>query len=339
MRVLITGISGFVGSHLLDYLVGDFKSQGSSATAGSACGNLELTGLDISVKGLHFDAKKNNRTVIDLIECDLRDSSKIEKIIDSFKPDHIYHLAAQSSVGLSWGKPIETFEINVFGSINIFEAVLKKCPECKILVTCTAEEYGPIREMGHELPIDEHHSIYPSNPYSISKATLDFFSSTYYSAKNLQTYIARSFNHTGPGQSASFVASDFAKQIAEIEKGDREPVIYVGNTGVYRDFLDVRDVVRAYKSIIDRGHPGEAYNVCSGNRIKISELLDILLALSNKKEIKVVVDKNKLRPVDLKIVYGTNKKIKNITGWEPAIDIRTSLADILNWWRKEKGAD
>jgi GDP-4-dehydro-6-deoxy-D-mannose reductase len=148
---------------------------------------------------------------------------------------------------------------------------------------------------------------------------------------------SRSFNHTGPGQSDRFVASDFSKQIAEIEKGIREPALFVGNIDVYRDFLDVRDVINAYKHILERGRPGEVYNVCSGVKTKISDILDLLLSYSSEREIKVVEDKNKLRPIDMKSFYGNNKKLRLDTGWKPNYNIKASLLDTLNWWRKKKG--
>jgi len=213
----------------------------------------------------------------------------------------IYHLAAQASVKNSWGNPVETFQTNVFRGIYLMEAMKKYCPECKMLMACTAEEYGE-SDILEGNAITEDFKIYPSNPYAISKAALDFFASTYQKIYNLNIYISRSFNHIGPGQSDSFVTSDFAKQIAEIETGSRNPVIYVGNIDVYRDFLDVRDVVRAYECIVHNGIAGQAYNVCSGKKRKISEILDILISLSSNKNIAVKVDDKKLRPIDLNLI-------------------------------------
>jgi GDP-4-dehydro-6-deoxy-D-mannose reductase len=266
-------------------------------------------------------------------QADLTDRKKVDEVVSLYKPDRIYHLAAQASVKYSWENPIETFQTNVFCGIYLLEALKKYCPDCKMLVVCTAEEYGETKS-GNTDAIREEFNINPSNPYAISKASLDFFASTYQKVNNLNIYISRSFNHIGPGQSENFVTSDFAKQIAEIETGLKKPVIYVGNMDVYRDFLDVRDVVRAYKCIIESGRPGQAYNVCSGEKRKISDILDILISCSTQKNISIKVDDKKFRPIDLKVIYGDNSKLKKETGWEPAIDINRSLSDILNWWRE-----
>lgn len=326
MRVLITGIAGFVGNHLIKNLITDDSEYG-----------LEIMGADIDLTNFLYKNHDGKNISIHSSVIDLRDRDAVEKIIMSFKPDIIYHLAAQSSVSYSWEKPVETFEINVFGGINILESVREYCSDCKILVTCTAEEYAEPLDV-KDSPIDEDFRIRPKNPYAISKSALDFFSTTYQRAYDLFVYVTRSFNHAGPGQSERFVISDFAKQIAEIEKGIKEPVISVGNIDVYRDFLDVRDVISAYRAIIDRGRPGEVYNVCSGIKTKISDILELLVSSSTVKKIEIKVDENKLRPVELIEVYGDNRKLKLDTGWKPNYNIRKSILDILNWWRKKKGA-
>ena len=315
MKILITGIAGFVGNHLVRYLVKDKDN--------------EILGIDLKLNNFRTDELQSK---IKVLEVDIRDKKGIEDVIKEFKPQQIYHLAAQSSVNFSWGNPIETFRINVFGGINILESIKNCCSACKILVVCTAEEYGKMDD--ERRAIDENFKIYPSNPYAISKSALDFFSTTYYKAYSIPVFISRSFNHIGPGQSERFVASDFAKQIAEIECGLREPVLKVGNTKVIRDFLDVRDVVEAYSCIINRGKAGQVYNVCSGIKYKVSDLLDILLSLSAVPKIKIEVSKGRFRPIDTGIVYGDNSKIKNHTGWKPRYSIRYSLEDTLNYWRK-----
>ena len=325
MKVLITGIAGFVGNHLIEYLTGIEEGD-----------TLDITGADINLDNFHYKDRNDKNARVQTLEIDLRDRKAVDSLINDFRPDIIYHLAAQSSVSYSWKNPIETFEINVSGGVNILESLKKHCPGCKILVACTAEEYGE-QENGNGEPITEDFKIYPTNPYAISKSALDFFSTTYQKINNLNIYVSRSFNHTGPGQSDRFVTSDFSRQIAEIEKGLREPEIFVGNINVFRDFLDVRDVISAYKCILDRGKAGEVYNVCSGVKTKISGILDILLSYSSTKEIKIVVDKNKLRPIDLKSIYGDNKKLKLDTGWKQNYNIKASLLDTLNWWRKKKG--
>ncbi len=318
MRILITGIAGFVGRHLIKYLTTE--------------GNHEILGIDLNFKNFNLD---NYSGKIELLEADLTDRQRILSIIKKFKPQQIYHLAAQSSVSYSWDNPVETFRINVFGGINILEGLKIFCTRCRILMVCTAEEYGEIDN--RDKAIDENFRIYPKNPYAISKAALDFFSSVYYSAYKLPVYISRSFNHIGPGQSERFVASDFARQIAMIENGSQDPVISVGNLQSQRDFLDVRDAVKAYDYIINRGSEGQVYNVCSGKGQKISDLLDTLISLSTRSDIKVKIDKSKFRAIDVKVMYGDNSKLKAQTGWTSQYSIETSLKDTLNYWRQNIG--
>ena len=318
MRILITGIAGFAGRHLTAYLTTE--------------DNHEILGIDLNFKNFNSD---NYSGKIELLEADLTDRQRIFSIIKKFKPQQVYHLAAQSSVSYSWENPVETFRINVFGGINILEGLKNFCPCCRILMVCTAEEYGEIDN--EDKAIDENFRIYPQNPYAISKSALDFFSSVYYGAYKLPVYISRSFNHIGPGQSERFVVSDFARQIALIESGSQHPVISAGNLQSQRDFLDVRDAVKAYNYIINKGSEGQVYNVCSGQKQKISDLLDILVSLSTRSDIKVKVDRSKLRAIDVKIMYGDNSKLKARTGWASEYSIKTSLKDTLNYWRQNAG--
>ena len=325
MRILITGIAGFVGKHLTRYLLED--------------GNHEILGADLKLANFSIDkfGADEAQNKIKVLEVDIKDKKSVENIIVKFKPQQIYHLAAQSSVNWSWENPVETFKSNVFGGINILESLKNYCPECRILVVCTAEEYSKANDK--KKAIDEDFKIYPSNPYAISKAALDFFSITYHRAYGIPVLVSRSFNHIGPGQSERFVCSDFAKQIAEIENGIREPVVKVGNIEAYRDFLDVRDVVKAYSYIINRGKIGQAYNVCSGKKYKISYLLDVLMSTSRRKDITIKVDKDKFRPVDTDIVYGDNSKLRSHTGWKPEYSITDSLRSVLEYWREEIGKE
>jgi len=272
---------------------------------------------------------------VEFAEADLTNREKIFSIIKKFKPDQVYHLAAQSSVSYSWEDPVDTFRINVFGGINILEGLKIFCPECRILMACTAEEYGETDSP--DKAVDEQFRIFPQNPYAISKSALDFLSSVYYGAYKLPVFISRAFNHIGPGQSERFVCSDFAQQIALIESGKKEPVIWVGNIQSERDFLDVRDAVRAYDFMINKGHAGQVYNVCSGRKLKISDLLDMLISFSKRSDIKVKIDQNKLRVIDVKSMYGDNSKLKNHTGWVPGYSIETSLKDTLDYWREKTG--
>lgn len=315
MKILITGAAGFAGKHLLEYL----KKEGDH----------KILGVDLSFKEFNPGDSLNN---IEISETDLTDRESVFNIIEEFKPGQVYHLAAQSSVSYSWGNPVETFRINVFGGINVLEGLRLFCPSCRILVVCTAEEYGEINN--EHKAIDENFKIYPQNPYAISKSALDFFSSVYHNAYKLPVFISRSFNHIGPGQSERFVCSDFARQIALIENGTQDPAISVGNLESQRDFLDVRDAVRAYYYIVNKGREGQIYNVCSGKKYKISDLLDMLISLSTRSDIKVDIDKSKFRAIDVGITYGNNSKLKAHTGWRPGYSIKMSLKDTLDYWRQ-----
>ncbi len=309
MRIIITGIAGFVGGHLLKSLLKK---------------NHQILGIDLNIENAYEGITTES--------IDLRDRKKLEGIIKEYSPDRIYHLAAQSSVSYSWENPIETFQVNVFGGINLLEAVKKFAKKSKLLVVCTAEEYGE-PESGQA--ITEDFNILPSNPYAISKSALDFFSTTYSKAYSLPVFVTRSFNHIGPGQSERFVCSDFAKQIARIENNLQKPLIEVGNLDACRDFLDVRDVVKAYNCIMDNGHVGHPYNVCSGKKVKISTILKSLINLSSEKNINIKVDENKFRPIDVNIIYGNNSRLKEHTGWEPKYNLMQSLEDTLNYWRNK----
>jgi len=315
LRILITGLSGFAGNHLIEYL--------------SREENHIFFGID-----LEKCSKKLGIGTSQLMEekADLTDGAIADNMIERFKPDQVYHLAAQSSVKRSWEDPIGTFRSNVFGGINLLESIRKRKPGAGILVICTAEEYGRIKS---SRAIKESDKIYPKNPYAVSKSAMDFISTMYHGAYGLNIMVARSFNHIGPGQSEGFVCSDFARQIALIEAGTQKPVIYVGNLDSSRDFLDVRDVVRAYWHIMNRGKPGEVYNVCSGKAVKIAALLDILISLSTASNIEIRIDKNKFRPIDIEKIFGDNNKLISETGWQPEHMLEESLKDTLNWWRKE----
>ncbi|MDD3519871.1 MAG: GDP-mannose 4,6-dehydratase [Actinomycetota bacterium] len=317
MKILITGINGFVGTYLANHIL----------KIDDSC---EITGIDIRT-GNFFDKFKGDKKRVRLFDIDLIDKNRIEKLIKSLLPDQIYHLAAQASVSSSWKDPVDTFKNNVFGGINLLESVRQYNDKCAFLSVCTAEEYGISKNLS--AAISEESRIYPTNPYAISKAALDFFSTTYYLAYKIPVFVSRSFNHIGPGQSDNFVCSDFAKQIAQIEKCLRKPEISVGNLNAYRDFLDVRDVVNAYYHIMNKGKSGEVYNICSGEKTKISDLLKILISFSKEKNISVKIDSSKLRPVDNEIIYGDNSKIKKHTGWMPEYSIKEALKDTLDYWR------
>lgn len=302
MRALITGVNGFVGPYLKEHLLEN---------------NFEVYGTDIS-SGRDVDYK-----------IDLLDSKEVEDLVLKTKPDFIFHLAAQSSVKLSWSKPKLTMEVNVNGTKNLLEAALKSNIKPNMLVVSSSEVYG----IPKKIPITEEHELKAFNPYAESRLKQEEICEDYLK-KGLKVIISRSFSHTGPGQLPVFVIPDFAKQIAEIEKGLREPVIDVGNLDVIRDFSDVRDIVRAYLSVIKKGKFGEIYNICSGKGTKLNDALNTLLSFS-KKEIIVKVDKNKFRKSDLPVLVGDNSKLKKETGWHPKIPFEQTLKDTLNYWRNQ----
>ncbi|UCC39557.1 MAG: GDP-mannose 4,6-dehydratase [Candidatus Aminicenantes bacterium] len=316
MRVLITGITGFAGSHLADYIL---ENHPDAKVYGVVRWRSRMENI------LHIQDK------IEHFEADLKDIVSLKKCLEEIEPDLIFHLAAQSFVPASWKLPKETFAINAIGQINLFEAVLSHKLSPKIQVAGSSEEYGLVYP--DELPMKETNALRPLSPYAVSKVAQDLLAWQYFKSYGLKTVRTRGFNHTGPRRGEVFICSNFAKQIVEIEKGQREPVIYVGNLEAKRDFTDVRDTVRAYWLSLEKGEEGEVYNIGTGKPYSMQEVLDMLLSLS-KVNVKVEVDKNRLRPSDVPILFPDCTKFKERTGWEPKIPFKKSLEDILNYWRE-----
>ncbi len=314
MRVLITGVTGFTGSHLADYC---------------------LTRSDLEVHGIirwrsrtenieHLDGK------IALHECDLRDASSTRDVIETVKPDYIFHLAAQSFVPTSWHAPAESLTTNVIGQLNIFEAVRKIGLKCRIQLACSSEEYGMVHE--NEVPIKETNPLRPLSPYGVSKVGQDLLGYQYFMSYGMHIVRTRGFNHEGPRRAPVFVMSDFARQIVDIERGVRKPVLHVGNLDAKRDFTDVRDMVKAYWLSLEKGKAGEVYNICQEKCWSIREMLDQLLALTDEK-IEVRTDKSRLRPSDVMLLLGDCSKFRADTGWKPEIPFEKTLRDTLEYWR------
>ncbi|MEO0068191.1 MAG: GDP-mannose 4,6-dehydratase [candidate division WOR-3 bacterium] len=315
MKYLITGITGFAGSHLADYLL--------TLGKGEVHGIIRWRSRTENIE--HLMGK------IFLHDCDLRDAYSVNQVISRVKPDRIYHLAAQSFVPMSWAAPAETFVTNVIGQTNIFEAVRACGCECRIQIACSSEEYGLV--LPDEVPIKETNPLRPLSPYAVSKVAQDLMGYQYHQSYKMFIVRTRGFNHTGPRRGQVFVTSNFAKQIAEMEKGKREPILYVGNLDAVRDFTDVRDTVRAYYLILEKGTPGDVYNVATGKGRKIKEVVEILKGFA-KVKFEVRQDPKRLRPSDVELLIGDATKLKEATGWEPEIPFEKTLEDLLNYWRE-----
>jgi len=313
MKALITGISGFAGSYLTEFLLDkDYKVFGTFYDKSTFS---NLNGFIKRIK---------------LYQCDIRNYNNLKEIIEKVKPDEIYHLAAISFVPNSLKNPKLTFDTNLYGTLNLYQAVIEQKINPKILFVGSADEYGIVNE--DDLPIKENFPLRPMNPYSISKASTDYLSYFYFKNYHLNIIRVRPFNHIGARQSPEFVCSSFAKQIAEIEKGLKEPIIKVGNLEAKRNFTNVRDMVRAYWYAVQKGETGEVYNICSEKVIQIKELLNNLLELSSKK-IEIMKDSQRMRPSDNPILQGDSSKFRGRCGWKVEIPLDKTLKDILEYWR------
>lgn len=321
MRVLITGITGFAGSHLAELLL----AEGPSLYGGAP---VEVYGT------VRWRSRLDNvahlRERVRLVECDLRDRTSVDEALAAVRPDRVFHLAAQSFVPSSWNAPQETFVTNVIGQINLLEAVRTLVPGARVLVAGSSEEYGLVHS--HEVPIAEDQPLRPLSPYGVSKVAQDLLGFQYARSYGLHVVRTRAFNHTGPRRGHVFVTSNLARQVAEMEAGLRAPVLEVGNLEARRDFTDVRDVVRAYALVLERGAPGEVYNVASGRSWSVAEVVELLRGLG-RVPFAVRQDPARLRPSDVPLLVGDARRLRALTGWEPRIPFPQTLADLLDWWR------
>lgn len=316
MRVVVTGITGFVGSHLAELLL--------------AQGGIEVHGL------VRWRSKLDNIQLLlnqlKLHECDLRDAISVRTMIEHIRPERIFHLAAQSFVPTSWKAPTETLTTNIVGQVNLLEAVRTSGVQCSIQIAGSSEEYGMVLE--NEVPIREENPLRPLSPYAVSKVGQDLLGYQYYQSYKMPIVRTRGFNHSGPRRGDVFVESNFAKQIAAIELGLQPPVISVGNLTARRDFTDVRDMVRGYWLALEKGKPGEVYNIASGKDYTIRQILDLLLGYSTVK-VRIEMNPDRLRPSDVPILLGDSAKFRRATGWAPTIPFEKTLEDLLNYWRTE----
>lgn len=310
MRSLIIGGAGFVGAYLIRHLRDDLGQE----VFVTKMPNEQITESGIAV----FD--------LNILEKD-----SIVKVFEEIKPDYIFHLAAQSSVSVSWKNPGLTVDVNVKGAVNVLEAIREAAPKARILLIGSGEEYGHVK--ADEIPIVEDNTPRPGNIYAATKVCQNLLGKIYADAYHLDIMMVRAFNHIGPNQSPIFVVADFCKQVAEIEAGQKEAVMMVVNLSAKRDFTDVRDVVRAYALLMKHGKSGETYNIGSGKAIAIDDILKMILKNSTK-AIEVKVDKERLRPVDVPIIEADTTNVRECTDWKPEIDLEQTVKETLDYWRK-----
>lgn len=301
-RVFVTGLTGFVGRHLRALL-----------EAGGA-----------EVLGTCFPEHAEEAGCVFYL--DLRSEADVRSAVRAARPDRVVHLAALSNVKQSWARRTETLETNLMGTYHLLEAVRSEAPGARVLLVSSSDVYG-IHGL-RDARLREDHPTQAVSPYAATKICAEILAGFYARVEALSVVIARPFPHTGPGQGPDFVCSDWASQIARIERGAAEPVIRVGNVDVERDFLDVRDVVRAYDALLDKGRPGETYNIASGHAVSLRWILDSLLALSGR-PIRVETDPDRFRKVDIPTLTGDNGKIRSETGWEPRVPLGRTLRDLL----------
>ncbi len=315
MRILITGITGFVGSHLAEYAL----AKGGIEVFGTVRWRSRMDNVEGILDRIH------------VIDCDLRDNVAVRRTLEEVRPDYIFHLAAQSFVPTSWVAPAETLTTNIISELNLLESIRDLGLDTRIQVAGSSEEYGLVFE--HETPISEENPLRPLSPYAVSKVAQDMLAYQYFRSYGIYAVRTRAFNHEGPRRGHVFVTSNFAKQIAEIEKGKKDPVIEVGNLNARRDFTDVRDMVKAYWLSLEKGEAGEVYNIGSGRAVTIREMLDMLLSFTHL-DIEIRPVPERMRPSDVELLVCDCSKFKAVTGWNPEIPLEKTLRDTLDYWRE-----
>ncbi len=314
-KILITGINGFVGPHLVN----------------------ELQNRNLSVYGLSRTGKSELKNDVVILKGDLLELKELYRTIDTLKPDAIFHLAAQSKPGYSFKEPQETFQANVIGTINLLEVVrgMMKSDTSyrpRIIIAGSSEEYGLAES--HELPFVEASRFNPVNPYAISKVAQYYIAMQYVRAYHFDIVYPVLFSHVGPGQREGFIIPDVCKQIVAIEQGKKDPVLLTGDLSVSRDYSDVRDFARAYILLLEKGRTGERYNVCSGKPTRVSDIVEMLLSMA-KVKIEHQMDPNRVRPIEMPVIYGSAQKFHELTGWKTEIALESMLRDTLDFWRQK----
>lgn len=307
MRVLVTGATGFVGGHLVQLLA----SQ------------------KVKIYGTYLLERRRPLASGTLLRCDLRDYQQLRTVVQETRPERVFHLAALSKPSESLEHFKEVHDTNFWGTYNLLESVRELAPKARVLVVGTGQCYG---EQKKKTPITEDRAFSPPNPYALSKAAADLLAGQYHARFGMHVIRARPFNHTGPGQPQGFVCSDYAHRLAEIELGRQEPVISVRDARTERDFCDVRDVVRAYDLLLQKGAPGEAYNVASGRAISVQEIVRMLTA-ECRQSVRIMLQRQQNRPENIARLRADNHKLRRATGWKPAYNMRQTLRDLLDGWR------
>ncbi len=319
-KYLITGFSGFVGRHFLAYL-----DQLNEPVA--------VLGIDRGA--LNFDLEVFRNLHCSFKKADLLQGHEWEHLIEEFAPDYVVHLASFSSVAFSWVNPISSFANNTNVFLNLLEKVRKVNPKCRILSVGSSEEYGACGL--DQLPLTEESTLNPVSPYAVARVSQELLSKVYVDGFGCDIVMTRSFNHIGPGQLDTFVISSFAKKLLAIQLGNTEPVMLTGDTSIVRDFVDVRDVVRAYDHLLKHGRSGHIYNICSGTGVTLKSMIDQMAAILGI-AVTQEIDPRLVRPNDNKAIIGSLKKINDEIGWAPRIPLDTSLRDILDYWRSKSVA-
>jgi GDP-4-dehydro-6-deoxy-D-mannose reductase len=308
-RVLVTGATGFVGRHLVRLL-----RESGEQVFGTCFPD-------------HPDGKEE-----DFIHLDLRSEADLAEFVRRTRPERIVHLAAVSNVRQSWDRRTETIQTNLLGTSNLFEAVRRLAPGGRVLFLSSSDVYGELS--GEEKYFKEEDPCRVVNPYAFTKVAGEMLSRFYVQVENLDIVIARPFPHSGPGQTPDFVFSDWARQVALIERGQKPPFIEVGNLAIRRDYSDVRDTVKAYVLLLDKGRPGETYNVCSGKAVSLREVLDTLVRMAAR-PVEIRQDPSRLRKTDIPFLAGDGSKLRRETGWKPVIPFSQTLRDLLDYWREK----
>ena len=338
MRILITGITGFVGSHLAEWL---YSQRGieifGTYRRRSRLDNIEhllpdCNMIEAGVANVNTICEALAPGKINLINADLTDAFSVRKVIGAVRPDRIFHLAAQSFVPGSWNAPAETLQTNTVSQLNLFEAVLEAGLDPLIQIAGSSEEYGMVYP--DEVPMTERNPLRPLSPYAVSKVTQEMLAYQYFHSYGVRSVVSRGFNHTGPRRGSNFAESTFALQVARIEAGQQAPVIHVGDLTSSRDYTDVRDMIQAYWLLLEHCTPGEVYNIGTGVTHSMQEVLDTYLSMSHVR-VEVRPDPTRMRPSDVKLLWADASKFRRATGWEPRVPFQQTLRDLLEHWRTQ----